>query len=409
MTLQQIDIEYFQNHQKSTLPLSDGVNCISGDSDNGKTAILRGEYLLINNRPSGYEYKPWNATKKTITTVRNTFDDGVVERRKSDKIDEYILTLNGQEPQVFSSLNRQVPDEIRKFINLKDYNFQEQQDGNGVKKSFFISESPSERARMLNDISGLGIIDSSLANVNSLIRENTAKQKQLDADIESLTVKINNISFVDEAETILVQVEEAFTENEHLGKVNTALQQYVEEATQVAEDIETLHSFLEAKNECVIVKKDIVELDKIEKQNVFLIEYAQEMQQTQETVAKCREKLKYTEELQRLKGLIALYEDEETKGVRLKEFIKDFSEIEETISLTKDWLRCKKEYNTLSDLIFSHGIIESDISEMNSWIVAVGENRKDISTRKKKTVELREKKTMYLKSLGQCPLCGGKI
>jgi len=51
--------ENFQSWRELLMTLSPGVNVIVGESDAGKSAIMRMLRLLITNRPSGDAYRSW--------------------------------------------------------------------------------------------------------------------------------------------------------------------------------------------------------------------------------------------------------------------------------------------------------------------------------------------------------------
>lgn len=404
MHLKQIHIENFQNHKISDLTLDGGVNVISGDSDSGKTAILRAVNLVLNNKPAGYGFKPWSVKKKDITTATLAFPEGSVTRRKSDSIDEYILNIEGEESQTFSTLNRQVPEEVQKFLNLKPYNFQSQHD-----QHFFISETPAERARMLNEITGLSIIDSSLSNINSIIRENSAQQKQIDESITSTTKKLQEIQFVDEADKILVHLEGLFTQSEQLEKMNKELQSYVEEITSVEKEISMLEKFLLVREIYGKIREQLKQYLDLVKQNEELTEYAYEMESVESTISVCSDFIDCKDGVTKLKKMILQYEQISAENSALVQYAAEINEIEEIISSTEGWLKCKIPFKKLSDMISQYGILECENRELQEWADAFVKSEMLVVTLGNDISALKEKKKMYLKELGQCPLCGSQL
>ena len=51
--IKSVSIKNFKSHKDSTILLTSGVNSIFGDSDSGKSAIIKALYWCINNQPSG--------------------------------------------------------------------------------------------------------------------------------------------------------------------------------------------------------------------------------------------------------------------------------------------------------------------------------------------------------------------
>jgi len=404
MYLKTIKIQNFQNHKNSILNLDPGVNCISGASDNGKTAILRAINLVLTNRPSGYGYKPFNSKKKDITTCSLEFNGGTVERRKSDTIDEYTLTTGNGKTEVYSSLNRQVPDGVAEFLNLSDYNLQPQHNPN-----FFISDSPADRAKSLNSITGLEIVDTSLSNINSMIRENTAEQKRIDKEIKEVSEKIENIAFVDEADRILVHLESLFTKNEQLESVNSALGEYVSEVEKLEVKIAELEEFLLVKGKVRKIRDQLEKHTKAADQNSILEKYVFQMGTVQETINTNSEFLKCKQGFLSLKLQIKKFGELNGPLIALTKYVEEFSEVDETIQLTSEWLKCKVLWKSLDNKIFEYDVLESKNRDLNEWIEKIIGMDEILDNTKDKLIRLEKKKKQYLIDLGECPLCGSVI
>jgi chromosome segregation ATPase len=113
LTLQDV-----QRHQKLRIDLTSGFNCIYGDNNKGKSAIVRAWNLLCNNVPagdwvcrlSGDEKKPTRHT----ATIKAEFEDGVVIKRIKGKLDNKY-TINGEE---FTDINRGVPSEVKEVLDF---------------------------------------------------------------------------------------------------------------------------------------------------------------------------------------------------------------------------------------------------------------------------------------------------
>jgi len=70
--IKQLTIKNFQSHKKTKLEFSDGVNIIIGQSDSGKTAIIRALNWVVNNKPSGDSFRShWGGD----TNVEITMED----------------------------------------------------------------------------------------------------------------------------------------------------------------------------------------------------------------------------------------------------------------------------------------------------------------------------------------------
>ncbi|MFA7287360.1 MAG: AAA family ATPase [Melioribacteraceae bacterium] len=403
-TLDKVTVKNFQTHCNSELPLHSGVSIISGNSDSGKSSLLRAVNLVLSNRPTGFGFKPWSAKKKDVTECKLEFSDGTVERRKSETIDEYILTI-GDEVKEFKSLNRTVPDEIKDFLNLADYNFQDQEEG----RHFFISESPAHRAQMLNEISGLGIIDQSLSNVNSLIRENNSKQKQVEDTIKSLSSEIDKIKFIDEADKLLVQIEELFINCELLELMNNNLNTYIQEIQEIESKILEYNKVLKHKKELQELQELIKKHNELETKQKSLNEYVANINNVQEVIQSNTEFLKCKELYTEIISLIKKHNELETNHNTLKKFVIELTDVDSVISNTSVWLECKTSVRSLYELITAHGIKECENKELNEYIDGVEENNKLIKCLNTKVQEAKEKRKQFMIDMGECPLCGNKV
>ena len=346
MPLNKIEIENFQNHKKTEIELCPGTTIISGASDGGKTAILRALNLVLTSRPSGYGYKPWNAKKKDITSCKLTFDNGTVTRRKSDTIDEYILNVDGKDEQVFKTLNRQVPDEVSGFINIENYCFQSQHD-----RHFFISESPAEKARMLNNITGLSCIDSSLSKVNTIIRENKSDNDKATKDIKETQEKIAKIQYINEADMVLVQTEEMFSNYEHTDKMNTILNKYILGLTEVQEVINKNEVFLKCKSTFLEVKEKINLFNNAQKQIQFYEKYISNLTEIEEVVKDNSGFLKCKETANSILDLIQKRKEVENHHSIIEKLSVQLVDVDTVISHTQVWLEVKTAVSSLTEAL----------------------------------------------------------
>lgn len=77
--IKQLNIQNFQSHVDTTLEFSDGCNIIVGNSDSGKTAIIRALRWLVFHKPTGDEMRShWGGKTK----VELFIDDAHVVKSK---------------------------------------------------------------------------------------------------------------------------------------------------------------------------------------------------------------------------------------------------------------------------------------------------------------------------------------
>jgi len=161
----ELDIYNFQSWEEGHFVFHPGVNVIVGDSDMGKSAMLRSIRWVIWNRPSGNTVKSWWGGPTSVELVT---PEGIVIRTK-DKEDTYTLGIAGKKDTKFKAFGLSVPPEISELLDIGEVNFQKQ-----IDQPFLLSQTPGERAIYFNRIAKLDKIDIGLTNINSWIRDLTS-------------------------------------------------------------------------------------------------------------------------------------------------------------------------------------------------------------------------------------------
>jgi len=243
-----LKLRNFQSHKRTDIEFNPGVNVIVGQSDSGKTAILRALRWLVWNRPLGDEYRSnWGGETEIeihLTTPDLPNPAPLVIKRRRDKIDEYIFLNKEQighttesihKPHIFKAFGKAVPEEIQEALNIDEVNLQQQLDS-----PFLLTSSPGEVAQHFNKIAHLDQIDSGLKNVQRWM-----KQIQTNIDFENEAIKdakedLKKYSELDKMEIEVEALEEAETQkNQKIsGKVSLL---------KTLGDIEALSEAIEAE------------------------------------------------------------------------------------------------------------------------------------------------------------------
>jgi DNA repair exonuclease SbcCD ATPase subunit len=160
----------FQSHKRSDFEFHQGVNVIVGESDAGKSTVIRALKWLTRNRPQGDSIRSNWCQKDDITVVKMWASDPRLKAahasREISSKGEQIYSLG---PQLFKAFRTDVPQELQDYFNMSEVNLQMQADSH-----FLLSLSPGDVAQYFNKVAKLDKIDTGLNNVNSWIRELTA-------------------------------------------------------------------------------------------------------------------------------------------------------------------------------------------------------------------------------------------
>jgi len=231
--LNKIEIRNYSTNKKLDIEFGPNVTSLIGSSYTGKSAALRALKWNITNKPSGDNFINWDAEK---TSVRITFDDNKkVIRRKGKGMNLYKLGK-----KEFKAFGNEVPKEIREAFNMSAINFQGQHDA-----PFWFCETAGEVSRQLNNIVNLNIIDTTLANIASLIRKtNTAIEISQDK-LKEITTKKKELAYIKDIDTDLKHLEILHSEHQKkaigLSRIEELLQlvNKYREAREIAAQLST--------------------------------------------------------------------------------------------------------------------------------------------------------------------------
>lgn len=196
--IQSIRIQNFQSHSSSYLEFSPGINIITGQSNNGKTAILRAFNWLCFNRPQGIAFKSTFSDKKDTCSVALTINGQEIVRDKNNSINLYKVGSS-----LFTTIGNDVPQEVISAINVSDINIQGQ-----FEKHFLITESPGEIGRTINKIVKLEDIDTLISSISSKISSTNKEIELKKQDVDKLNVSLEKFKDYDSIESLVNQIVE---------------------------------------------------------------------------------------------------------------------------------------------------------------------------------------------------------
>lgn len=159
MAVERITLRWFQIHDHFTVDLDPLCTTFVGETDAGKTAILRALQWAFVNRPQGSGFVGRHG-QRPHATVNVQIDGRTVGRRKGASVNLYRI-----DDQLFRSFGTNVPQPIADLLNVGDINFQDQ-----LSPPFWLTLPPAEVARQLNGVINLGLIDRALTNAAKLVR-----------------------------------------------------------------------------------------------------------------------------------------------------------------------------------------------------------------------------------------------
>ena len=346
--IRSIRLSNFQSHKDTALELVPGINAVVGESDSGKTAIIRALNWLVTNRPSGAAFQRHRVKE---TEVELTTEDGELVRYRTAKANGY--RINGTD---LSAIRTDVPEEVAKFLGIDpDLNMQGQLDA-----PFLLSMSPGEVAQTLNRIAHLDEIDTALFNVAKRLRDKGAELKAAQSQQAALEEQHQQFAYLDRMESDVAELERTGRALEEIRLKGIQLRDLMQELVRICSDLDMLPNV--------------------------------------EVMAE-----RYEEMVELQKGALALFTKEET----LRGFLRDISQLRKEAQVLPDLDGWEQQYAKcwlLVEELAAHRIRLTNLSELSE---ESGLGGAELS---RWAYDLEKMEKSYTQQMPKvCPLCGGKV
>lgn len=182
-------MENYQAYKNTTVNFTVGLNIIIGESDVGKSSILRALRKLVRDIPAGKDFINEDAvsTKLSLTIVDDNDQEHTIIRQITPSKNLYYL-----DEHEFGGFGREIPEEIQNTVEMVlvelendvkiDLHFSDQHD-----TPFMIARgSAGTRSKLLGRIAGLHILDRGIVAVNKDIRTGNSALNHKSADRDQL-------------------------------------------------------------------------------------------------------------------------------------------------------------------------------------------------------------------------------
>ena len=335
--ISQLQIRDFQAHRLSNLKFGDSVNCIIGQSDAGKSAIIRALKLNLLNKPAGTAFLPL-FDKKKKANISTTFDNDKKITRIRGKSDNIYKTSDSLEYEKFGV---DPPDEIQRIVNIIPWlNFQFQHDA-----PFLLSMSGGDAAKALNTIIKMEIIDETVQAIRQDEREAGKKFKTIETTYNESKSEFDALAWVEKADAMVKHLEGFEFGLETKKETISDLESYLDELNEIESVIsgiklipQTVLDDLGERQDSLSIK--ISRLTQLE----FLLK---ELNKIESNISEI--KLIPIDRINELEARIKILQNKENKLERLEALSEELTIIEAQISehgkalieLNKEWQAIK--------------------------------------------------------------------
>ena len=334
--IRKLKLKNFQIHKTKEIEFTDGVNVIIGETNEGKSAIIRALYMLLENQPRSAEKIFHRRGSKKPLEIELEDNKGNIIKRTKRK-----YSLNGVD---FKAFNKEVPLPIKELFPLKPINWHKQLDPH-----FLILSTPGAAAKALSESTGL-------EEQEEIVKEIKERLSECKSEIKRL--HLNNNEAKERMKSLRPVVKYLLQARSIKGK-----QKVVEEKQ---ETIEEIHEIINKYSECE---------KKIRKYNIEL--HLSEISKTIDLLKELEKTYTHHELLVDIFSQL-----EETKAVIPVERIDYFiGEINQLIN---------KQIPALSNNESSHCSIQQTLSDLDEFNKTIKKTKKEIIEKEKELNEIKK-------------------
>ncbi|MDY7222929.1 AAA family ATPase [Halalkalibacterium halodurans] len=228
-TINQVRLENFQSHLDTVIEFGEGMNVIVGESDSGKTSILRAIRWALFNLPRGTDFMRAGAD---FVRVRVTFTDGTtIVRERTPSKNRYVIKRPEEEDLILEGFGIHVPQEVLDAHGMKplridrDHEIQlhvaQQLDG-----PFLLDQTGAIRAKAIGRISGAHFLDMAIRDTTKDLSRLNQKMKYDEEEAQRIEGELLPFQSLDLHKRKLEQAEQKMNELHQLEEKKKKLMEF---------------------------------------------------------------------------------------------------------------------------------------------------------------------------------------
>ena len=427
-----VTLKNFQAHKDTTVQFDRGLNIIVGESNNGKTSILRGILWAIDNQPLGNDFIMAGENDCSVTinfsdgtyikrgrTVKNT---GYYEIRYIDDNGKYI-------DQIYRGFTNAVPVEVANVHQMPKVNITKdiethlnvlsQLDG-----PFLLTESPLVKASAIGRITGTHVIDAAIKESNKTIQSNRKLVKSYSEDLQQKENERKQLPDIKSMETFTKKyayiVKYITKLNDSVIKLNADLQQISQYQQQMMQEKERCERLKKVAALLPIIQTAKDKFNKVMFLHGKFTKYQElslQIEQNQISI----ERGKY---FAKLKPLVDKAVANILNVSRLNDYVDKVNTLKNDINISKFNKTFMSKYALVAKSIIVHCQVANtyvsklapkidEISDMDLRQIdlckSVTTTKKNIKSIKANITKIQKERNQFILDQGYCPCCGQKV
>ena len=233
----------FQSHADTFIEFSNGLNCIIGSGDVGKSALVRAlRWVLFNETPKG-EFITWGKTKSAVSIG---LTKGIeIVRGREGKRNFYKLIVDGSE-KLFENFGLEIPVEISAILNTISLNIDidtrinlnvvGQHDG-----LFLLDKSGSIKNKAINSVIGMQYIDAVIRDLSPEIKKFDSQKEKYETEIQELKTQIEQVGYKAEDEKKIERLKQDNKKLEELNKRTENIKSFIDDLCNIETKIKEVN------------------------------------------------------------------------------------------------------------------------------------------------------------------------
>ncbi|MFJ8531217.1 AAA family ATPase [Bacillus sp. NPDC094106] len=423
-------LENFQSHENTVLEFSKGLNLFTGESGQGKSAVLRAFAFIFENfgrNPRRFIKKGADFARVTIYLSNGYVISRIVEKSKNGKNGYEIY--NPKDGSVETTNTKALP-LVQEILGFNKLNIDTGNDVpiNFMKQGtswFFVGDgyTSSERAKIVGSIYGTHYADAVIKDLEGDLKKYNTQLKTTEKEKNAIQKNIDSFSYlpqmhnqITELEKLNVEVNELMAKKEKITsllKERESIENRISEINNVIKDlshIENLYSEIHQIKEFVQKRNDI---QRLYRSLTTIIADGKESKHVAEQLMSLPDAQLLLDEIQKLVTSKAVQEELLAKSIKLTEtknhLSKEINVSNEIIEKTNSLLETKKMLVELKELMSKKESVQSLLNNLTSISEEEKKHQRKIELVISENEKLVNDYKVLLTEVGKCPVCHGTI
>lgn len=403
--IRKVTLKNFESHESSEIDFTEGLNLITGQSNQGKSSIVRAIALVVANRFTKESVR----TGAEFCTVRIDTEKGFVQAERGENMNHWIVGTASWQKE-YRNIGTAVPPEVPEILGMAERVRGEIKELPNImfqlEKHYMLSEIDGKKttsnmiARMMDDAIGIGGLEELIKDIASDFAEKKKELGTKNIQISEVRGKILDISIfesyqksVEESRTLLREVESLNELLDSAKSLSERLQKNRESFSRIT-DYLAVSEGLEQLSEAIRKKLEQFNLIFQASQNYRKTQILNSQLESSEQIGILARNVGSA--VKRYRILVSARNTQ----TRIQEITRRLSSsLPELDKQTEEYSKNLKNVTIAQEMLFDARNLYKKIRKISNDFILAESSLKDAESR------LESLK----RTLGNCPLCGGKL